>query len=218
MFCGKCGVENASDAAFCSGCGAKLNDEQVTKTDAAASGAGDKNRKVGVIAAAVLAVAVICIIIALFGGRSYKATANRFIKAQFNADAEAVLDLVPNKVVDYLLEEEGYDEDELDEFIEEADDTLQSYIELIELFLGVDSDDWKITHEIADVDNVTGDDLDDLKDAYEDIGVKVSAAKIVEVELTIKFDKEEETDSMELALIKVGRSWYMDVESMGSFF
>ena len=34
MFCGKCGAKNADDAQFCTGCGAKLNGGQVTKSTA----------------------------------------------------------------------------------------------------------------------------------------------------------------------------------------
>ncbi|MCI7180563.1 MAG: zinc-ribbon domain-containing protein [Lachnospiraceae bacterium] len=216
MFCGKCGVKNADDAIFCTGCGAKLNGGQVSKNSTSVMlNSNDKNRKVGMIAVAVIAVIVIALVFTLFGGRSYKATVEKFVNAQFDADAEAIFELVPEKMIDYALEEEGYDEDELDEFIEERNEELQDQLDYIERYLG---EGWTVSHEILTVEDVTGDDLDDLKDDYEDIDIKVSAAKTVEVELTVKSGETETSNSLDISLIKVGRSWYLDLESMGGIF
>lgn len=216
MFCGKCGTKNADDAQFCTGCGAKLNGEQLVKNSTTvAVNSNDKNRKVGMIAVAVIAVVVIALIIALFGGRSYKATVEKFVNAQFDADAEAIFELIPEKMITYVLEEEGYDDDELDEFIEEGNEELQDQLDDIERYLG---EDWTVSHEILTVEDVTGDELDDLKDDYEDIDIKVSAAKTVEVELTVKAGETETSDSLDISLIKVGRSWYLDLQSMGGIF
>lgn len=216
MFCGKCGVKNADDATFCTGCGAKLNGGQVTKNSTpVVVNSNDKNRKVGMIAVAVIAVIVIALIFTLFGGRSYKTTVEKFINAQFDADAEAIFELVPEKMIAYALEEEGYDEDELDEFIEEGNEELQDQLDYIERYLG---EGWTVSYEILTVEDVTDDDLDDLKDDYEDIDIKVSVAKTVEVELTVKAGETETSNSLDISLIKVGRSWYLDLESMGGIF
>lgn len=216
MFCGKCGTKNADDAQFCTGCGAKLNGGQVVKNSTTVVvNPNDKNRKVGMIAVAVVAVIVIALIIALFGGRSYKTTVEKFVNATFEADAEAVFELIPEEMIDYALEEEGYDKDELDELIEETKEDLQDQIDDIERYWG---EDWSISYEILNVKDVTGDDLDDLKDDFEDIDIKVSAAKTVEVELTIKAGETEASNSLDISLIKVGRSWYLDLESMGGIF
>lgn len=210
MFCGKCGVKNADDATFCTGCGAKLNGGTPKKESS-----GDQNRKIGMIAVAVAAVAVIALVIGLFGGRSYKATVDKFFEAQFAADAEAIFELLPEKVVSYALEEEGYDDDELDEMIEEMDEDLQDELDYIERYLG---EGWTVSYEILTVEDVSGDDLDDLKDEYEDLDVKVSAAKTVEIEMTIVAGETETSNSMDVSVIKVGRSWYLDAASMGGFF
>lgn len=208
MFCGKCGVKNADDATVCTGCGAKLNGGKAAST-------GDKNRKIGMIAVAVAAVIVIALIIGLFGGRGYKATVEKFVDAQFAADAEAIFKLLPDEVVSYALEEEGYDDDELDEFIEEGNEELQDQLDYIERYLG---EGWTVSYEILTVEDVTGDDLDDLKDEYEDMDVKVSAAKTVEVELTVTAGETETSNSLDISVIKVGRSWYLDIATMGGFF
>ena len=216
MFCGKCGVNNADDAVVCAGCGAKLNGGQVVKDSThIVINPNDKNRKVGMIAVAVIAVVVMALIIALFGGRGYKATVEKFVNAQFDADAEAIFELIPEKMIAYVLEEEGYDNDELDEFIEEGNEELQNQLDSIESYWG---EDWTVSHKILTVEDVTGDDLDDLKDDYEDIDIKVSAAKTVEVELTVKAGETENSNSLDISLIKVGRSWYLDLESMGGIF
>lgn len=216
MFCGKCGVKNADDATFCTDCGAKLNG--IKPTVSGTSGAvnpSDKNRKVGIIAVAVAAVVVVALIIGLFGGRGYKATVEKFVDAQFDADAEAIFELFPEKMIDYILKKEGYDKDELDEFIEEGNEYLQDQLDYIERYLG---EDWTVSYEILTVEDVTGDDLDDLKDDYEDLDIKVSAAKTVEIELTIKAGETESSKSLDVSVIKVGRSWYLDLESMSNIF
>ena len=71
---------------------------------------------------------------------------------------------------------------------------------------------------MTNAEDVTDDDLDDLKSNYEDINVKVSAAKTVEVEFTSKGDETEVSNSLEISVIKVDRSWYLDLYTMGNLF
>ena len=74
------------------------------------------------------------------------------------------------------------------------------------------------SYKMTNVEDVTGDDLNDLKSNYEDINVKVSAAKTVEVEFTLKGDETEISNSLEVSVIKVDRSWYLDLYTMGNLF
>ena len=60
--------------------------------------------------------------------------------------------------------------------------------------------------------------MKDIKDAYEDADVEVSAAKNVEVELTVTADETESSNSLDISLVKIGRSWYLDMMSMGGLF
>lgn len=57
-----------------------------------------------------------------------------------------------------------------------------------------------------------------MKEKYEDIDVKVSAAKTVEVKVMIKAGETENSNTLDISVIKVGRSWYLDPETMGSIF
>lgn len=215
MFCGKCGAQNADNAEFCTNCGAKLKKSApTTAATVSVPNQNDKNRKVGMIAVAVAVVVIIILGVVLFGGRSYKATVEKFVDAQFDANAEAIFDLVPEKMIDYLLEQDGY-YDDLDDVIDDTNETLQDLLDSLDSYLG---EGWKISYEILDTEDIKGDDLDDIKDACEDADVKVSAAKNVEIEITVKADETESSNSMDVSLIKVGRSWYLDAMSMGNLF
>lgn len=232
MFCGKCGMKNHDNAMFCSGCGAELNRAQMAGNNSApmygnnpapmygnnpayAASPDGKNRKKSIILIAAIAVIAIAFVAVVFGGRSYKKTIDKYVEASYEGDVETILELLPKKVMVYALEDEGYDYDELDEFIEDASEELEYQLDRIKKYLG---DNWKVTHKIVDVEDVIGDDLEYLQDDYEELDVKVSAAKNVEVDITIKIGNEEYTDSMYVSVIKVGRSWYLDIDSMGSLF
>lgn len=230
MFCGKCGTQNPDTAAFCKKCGTRLNGQAkpaIKKTVQSSvknqpqtkrpipKYSRRQNKKVGLIAAIVITVVVLIGVFALFGGRSYKATIRKFVNATYDVNAGAIFDLVPDDVIDYMLEDDGYDRDDLEDLTDDANKELQDMIDQIERYIGKD---WKLSYKIANVEKVTGDDLEDLKKDYKKMGVKVSAAKTVKAELTVKYGETESSNTMNISLIKVGRSWYLDVDSMGSLF
>ena len=216
MFCGKCGAKNDDNAEFCTSCGAKLNKyvPGAEKT-VPVTYKSDKKRRGGMIAALIAVAAVILLGVVMFGGRSYKATIKKYADASFDADAKAIFDLIPEKVVDYEMEQEEADSDDLRDVIDEANGMLQDQLDSIDSYLGEGS---KGSYKILDAENIRGDDLDDIKDAYKDAGVRVSAAKRVEIELTVKKDGKENSNSLDVPLIKVGRSWYLDAMSMNDLF
>lgn len=201
MLCKKCGTENPDGAKYCSKCGKALNEKSTAK----------KNREKGIVLALCVIVAVVLLVYTL-GGRSYKKTIDTFVTSQFAVDAQSIVELLPEKVLDKELEETGYSKTEL---VEETKDSLKKQVDYIDQYLG---DDWKLSYKMTNVEDVTGDDLDDLKSNYEDINVKVSAAKTVEVEFTLKGDETEISNSLEVSVIKVDRSWYLDLYTMGNLF
>lgn len=229
MFCGKCGTQNPDTAAFCKSCGTRLNSQvkpaakTVTKTTVrtqmqpqakrpAPKHKRRQDKKVGVIAAAAIVAFVLILAIVLFGGRSYKTAVKQFFNATFDVDGKAIVNLIPDDLIDYVLDESGYDEDELDEMIEDIEDEFQDQIDSLKRYLG---DDWDVSYKIVSAENIKGEDLNDIKEDYKDIGVKVSAAKDVEMELTVKAGETENSNTITISLIKVGRSWYLDLDSMG---
>ena len=201
MLCIKCGTENPDGAKYCSKCGKALNEKSTAK----------KNREKGIVLALCVIVAVVLLVYTL-GGRSYKKTIDTFVTSQFAVDAQSIVELLPEKVLDKELEETGYSKTEL---VEETNDSLKKQVDYIDQYLG---DDWKLSYKMTNVEDVTGDDLNDLKSNYEDINVKVSAAKTVEVEFTLKGDETEISNSLEVSVIKVDRSWYLDLYTMGNLF
>lgn len=201
MLCKKCGTENPDGAKYCSKCGKALNEKSTAK----------KNREKGIVLALCVIVAVVILVYTL-GGRSYKKTIDTFVTSQFAVDAQSIVELLPEKVLDKELEETGYSKTEL---VEETNDSLKKQVDYIDQYLG---DDWKLSYKMTNVEDVTGDDLNDLKSNYEDINVKVSAAKTVEVEFTLKGDETEISNSLEVSVIKVDRSWYLDLYTMGNLF
>ena len=201
MLCKKCGTENPDGAKYCSKCGKALNEKSPAK----------KNREKGIVLASCVIVAVVLLVYTL-GGRSYKKTIDTFVTSQFAVDAQSIVELLPEKVVDKALEETGYSKTEL---VDEANDSLKKQVDSLDQSLG---DDWKLSYKMTNVEDVTDDDLDDLKSNYEDINVKVSAAKTVEVEFTLKGDETEVSNSLEISVIKVDRSWYLDLYTMGNLF
>ena len=201
MLCKKCGTENPDGAKYCGKCGKALNEKSTAK----------KNREKGIVLALCVIVAVVLLVYTL-GGRSYKKTIDTFVTSQFAVDAQSIVELLPEKVLDKELEETGYSKTEL---VEETNDSLKKQVDYIDQYLG---DDWKLSYKMTNVEDVTGDDLNDLKSNYEDINVKVSAAKTVEVEFTLKGDETEISNSLEVSVIKVDRSWYLDLYTMGNLF
>lgn len=201
MLCKKCGTENPDGAKYCSKCGKALNEKSTAK----------KNREKGIVLALCVIIAVVLLVYTL-GGRSYKKTIDTFVTSQFAVDAQSIVELLPEKVLDKELEETGYSKTEL---VEETNDSLKKQVDYIDQYLG---DDWKLSYKMTNVEDVTGDDLNDLKSNYEDINVKVSAAKTVEVEFTLKGDETEISNSLEVSVIKVDRSWYLDLYTMGNLF
>ena len=218
MFCGNCGAQNEDNAVFCAGCGANLKAdapaENAAPVENAAAGA-DKNKKVGIIAvagvAAVAVIALIVLIASLAGGKGYEKTAVKYYKAVFDADAEAVFDLVPKKVINYMKEEMDIDNDDYKEMIEEATEELEDAFETLEDRYGKKP---KIEIEVEDADDFDEDDLEDLQDAYEDMDVKVSDAKYVDVEVSVKGEDGKERNDFTLTVIKVGGSWYIETSSL----
>lgn len=231
MFCGNCGTQNPDNAAFCKRCGSQLRKQTRTHSTnsngltvkkrpqgrrpsgRSASQQKDATKLVVIAAIAMIAIIVLGTAFWMFGGRSYKATVKQFVNAQFDVDAEKLMKLIPDGVIEYMLDEEGFDD--LDEMIDEANDNIQSQINSIERYLGKD---WSVSYKIISVENMLSEELEKLKKTYKKCDVKVSAAKTVELELTVKAGETENSNSMDLSLIKVGNSWYIDVDSMGSLF
>lgn len=90
-------------------------------------------------------------------GKKLQKTIDTFVTSQFAVDAQSIVELLPEKVVDKALEETGYSKTEL---VDEANDSLKKQVDSLDQSLG---DDWKLSYKMTNVEDVTDDDLDDLK-------------------------------------------------------
>lgn len=214
--CGYCGAKNQEDVAFCEECGAPL-----CNSAPVASGpnpvkekpeAHKRNRIVGISIVAVVVAACIAIAVGIFGGRSYKSTVDKYIRATFEADGKTMLTLLPEELIKVACEEEDMTEREAaKEITKELEDTVDYY--------NSHYDEWSYSYDIIEIKDISGEDLRDLKENWKDeFDVKVKAAKTVKVEFTITLDGDTMQNNVHIQMIKVGNSWYVDALSMGGFF
>lgn len=211
MFCGKCGAKNEDGAKICAQCGAALEETAPVSTGAAAPAASDKNKKVGIIAVAVVAVIVILLLVKLFSGMGGGASkvATKFVDSMFDGNGKAIINLLPNAVVDELVDQSGYDSKK--EYIEDVDDTLKSLIKMLDK----EYDKWKVTSKVTDEDDVSNKTLRSLKERYEDdYDLKVTEAKEIELKLTATIDGDKEDAEATVTVVKIGSKWYLDVNTL----
>ena len=210
MFCTKCGAQNANSAQFCIKCGEKIGTGTAVPAKPAVSGPvglrKDNRKLITMIAAAV---AVILLFSLVFGGRGYKKTVSNFMDAFIDLNAKGMVNMLPDKVLQKALEEEGYSKNDLKFLIAELQDELDSSMSYVDMF-----GDYKLDYKILGAQDVSKERLSYIKENYSEIGVKVSAAKTVEVEMTIDVMGRSQTETVDIVVIKIGRSWYIDAESM----
>lgn len=220
MYCGKCGAKNESGAAFCGVCGAPLD---VNKTGIAAVGALEGNpkpdggqsagshKKIGMIAVAAVAIALVFAVFSLFGGRSDRETAEQFVDAVFDMDAKAIVNLLPKDVMDGM-KKNGYDtEDMVEELSGLAEDLKSSFLPMGFLSQSIDLD-----CEAVSASDVDASQLAYLQECYRtEVGMNVTAAREVTVSLHIRMEEFgiDTEKTIQVPVVKSGGTWYIDAAS-----
>ena len=207
---------------FCQACGAPLQTPQAnaasartTTATASATGTNQRNRIIGIAAVVVAAAIVVFLVSSLFGGRSYEKTVDEFFGMITSADMGNILDLMPDDMVDYAMDEMGYSRDDLTRELDSMGQQLKSSLDSIASFLGAEVE---LSHKVLNAQDVIGGSLTALQEEYEDYDVTVKEAKMVDVELTVQAGSFEQSSNMSIPVIKVGGSWYLDVLNMDSVF
>ncbi len=123
--------------------------------------------------------------------------AEKYMEAIEDCDAEAMLDLMHEDIVDFALEEMDADKDE---FIENLEELLEKAAELLE------EGEWKVK-KVKEIDD---DDLEDLQDQWDDdYDLEVEEAALAKIEITWEEDGEENDETLEIVLVKIDGDWYL---------
>lgn len=224
MFCGNCGTQIDDTAAFCPHCGAPVGTAPRPGTNSTAPAPGGtfvarQQKKVPVlpVVAVVVVIAVLLFLFGPFGGRSAEKTVDQFFTAVQESDVSGVMDLLPPDLLKNAMKQEGIDMDDYEEEIENLEQQLESSMSLVGAFVG---GDWSLETETLATTDVTGDALKELKQEYQDYDVKISAAKTVSIRLALVGGdgKEIQDTTTQVGVVKVGKNWYLDINSMGSLF
>lgn len=213
MYCGNCGKPNPDNAVFCQACGAKLTPSVVPvnpQPHVVSGGSVGAAKPIGRIVLIVLAVIMICVIggviwlgVSLFGGRGPSETAEQFWSDFYDdGDAEDILSLFPP---------DSYEEEEYEEAVGQLEDMLTYVRNMIQFQLG---DDWKLSCKAIEEEKVDTEEKEKIIDAYDELGIDVSDARDVEVEITFWSKDREESSEITTPVIKVGKSWYLDAKNL----
>lgn len=217
MFCGACGAKNPDGAAFCQSCGAPLREMQAEAVPQGGSAAdsiqsSQRNKMIGIAAVAVAAIVVVFLAFNLLGGRGYESTVTKFLDASLDGDAETIISLLPDEMVDQALEELGYHPSDRDEAVEELDAALQSAAGSLKEALG---DNLKVSYNVVSAEDLSASKLLELRQSYSVYDIDVDGAKEVDVEMTVTATALDlsGTYTLTVPVVQVGRSWYLDAEN-----
>lgn len=217
MFCGACGAKNPDGAAFCQSCGAPLREMQAEAVPQGGNAAdsiqsSQRNKMIGIAAVAAAAIVVVFLAVNLLGGRGYESTVTKFLDATLDGDAETIISLLPDKMVDQALEELGYHPSDRDQAVEELDAALQSAAGSLKDALG---DNLKVSYNVVSAEDLSASKLLELRQSYSVYDIDVDGAKEVDVEMTVTATALDlsGTYTLTVPVVQVGRSWYLDAEN-----
>lgn len=215
MFCPKCGAQNPDGTRFCAKCGEQISAAPAKVALRTPSGVSnpvqprkDNRQLIAIIAGAL---AVILLFSLVFGGRGYKKTVRNFMDSFVDLKAKGMVEMLPDKVVEQALEDMGYGKRDIKILIGELQDELNYAMQYLQMLTEYDLD-----YRIVGAEDVSKEELEYIKLRYSDIGLKVSKAKLVNVELSVEIMGVPETTDVEIMVVKIGRSWYIDADSIGN--
>ncbi len=209
-FCPKCGKPFEENASNCAYCGAKnpaapaAANNTVNEIVNKAKSLNKKN--IAILAGAVVAVVVVIILISSLFGNGYKKAIDNFLDFSVKGDVDVLEKLAPEDFWEEL-------EDEYDVKIKDIEDTLEDVLEAqIEKLEDDYGKNVKVKYKVIEKEKMDEDDLDDIKDTLKDsYGIAKKSVKKgleVELEVTIKGKEDEDTQEIDLTLVKIGGNWY----------
>ena len=157
-------------------------------------------------AALVVIAGITALCIFLFGGTSYQKAIDNMMKATLDADAKAAYAMFPKAYQQKLLKEEGYANER--EAIEDIANELENTKTGLDNLLGKG---WQYSYKILSVENRSSRELRELKEEYlDDYDIQIDGAMEAEVEFAIRCEQGNQSSTLDVPLMKIGRSWYID--------
>ncbi|MCD8181621.1 MAG: zinc ribbon domain-containing protein [Firmicutes bacterium] len=206
-YCTNCG--NAlGDEKFCTKCGTPVPDASPVPNQVSIEPPKSSNAAIIILAAAaVIVIAVIAsICVSIFGGRSYKSVIKQYVKGIEKCDAERIVDLLPQELIDSAVDG-GISYDDEDDIIDELQDYLDTFTENLEDSVGTKM---KISYKIKTVEDYDEDDIKTIKMAYGDeFDKEIKDAKSAKVKIIASGKYGEESTDIYINLIKLGGKWYL---------
>ena len=237
MFCTKCGAKNDDNAKFCVECGNKLEQvipagQKVQQGDASYVPSGNQQgeiprfipsdrmekrknslfgsiKPVPVIVTVLLVIAVLLLGKMLFSGGQEKKLIKNFVKAEMEGNAKVLINMLPDEMF-RLAEKEGMDKEEL---TDKMDEMLQSAQSSLKSMLG---EEWSYSYKIQKMEKMSKEEIQEKEKDYadEDCELEIKEGKTVTVELTSKGKDKENSQEINIGIIKVGKKWYLDAMSL----
>lgn len=167
------------------------------------------------VAVFVFQLTMLCSAFPDLGGRSYKKTVDQFVKAQFEGDSEKIVELLVPNYVPYIINHGKYES--YDMIIYTNNYRLREELSTFRKKYG---ENYKISYKIQRVKDAGGADLAFYQSAYREVA-DITDAKLVTVKITFKGKgwQDDEGYYTDISLVKVGRSWYLElVDTEGSLF
>ena len=161
---------------------------------------------ISVVAAVVLIAVLTTVLVVVLGG-GYKSVVKKFMSITTDGNCEALMDIVPDKALDSILEDVDMSRSELKESLKKMSDQYKEMLKEAEKASGKKL---RITYKITDTEDIEGDDLDSLTEEIKDgHNTEISAAMKVNVVLTYSAGEDSDSEDGVVPLVKVDGKWYL---------
>lgn len=215
-YCTNCGNELHGEK-FCTKCGAK--NENLTVQPITETGVGNKRqmRKRGInmkmaIIIPVLLVTATAIYFFFGSGRTCEDVASALVDVEFGCTSRDVVakyaDVLPENYFKYIVDEgKDWIWDDAEGWIDYQYE--ENYSDNADKYIGRFGEDYKYSFRIIDEIEYDDDELADYADDCKDYDIVPKAAKDVTIKVRVTGNGTGNDYSMEVTMIKLGRSWYL---------
>ena len=220
MFCKNCGAQLNEGARFCPKCGTPaVNGNAGGNSGGYQGGASPVQSQkkppylaIGLIAIVVVVVIVLAVVLGkTVFGKGYEKPIKTLIKGVEEQDGEMILSAFSENTIEAMEDQSGIDRIEQEDMM----DLKFEYRFSGEVWV---DEDVEFKYEVEDSKKLDKDDIKDIEDElkdYWDVREDISAARELDVTMTIYVDGDEEDDNdATIEVIKVDGKWYINPISL----